>query len=55
MQVTYAVIFERAKRNCAAYVPDVAGCMTTGRMLEEAQIKIFMPGVGLPSADVNSS
>lgn len=40
MTVKYAVIFEQAHANWAAYVPDLPGCMTTGRTLEEAQLNI---------------
>jgi predicted RNase H-like HicB family nuclease len=31
------VIFERAETNWAAYVPDLPGCITTGRTLEETE------------------
>jgi predicted RNase H-like HicB family nuclease len=40
MNAKYAVIFERAENNWAAYVPDLPGCMTTGRTLEDAQLNI---------------
>ena len=40
MNVKYAVIFERAESNWAAYVPDLPGCMTTGRTLEETKANI---------------
>jgi len=40
MSVKYAVIFEQAGANCAAYVPDLPGCMTTGRTLEETRRNI---------------
>jgi len=40
MSVKYAVIFERAHSNWAAYVPDLPGCMTTGRTLEETKENI---------------
>jgi predicted RNase H-like HicB family nuclease len=40
MKTKYAVIFERAENNWAAYVPDLPGCMTTGRTLEETKINI---------------
>ena len=40
MSVKYAVIFERAETNWADYVPDLPGCMTTGRTLEETQVNI---------------
>jgi predicted RNase H-like HicB family nuclease len=37
MSRKYAVIFERAETNWAAYVPDLPGCITTGRTLEETE------------------
>jgi predicted RNase H-like HicB family nuclease len=40
MSLTYAVIFEQAGGNWAAYVPDLPGCMTTGRTLEETKHNI---------------
>lgn len=40
MNVKYAVIFEKANSNWAAYVPDLPGCMTTGRTLEETACNI---------------
>ena len=40
MSVKYAVIFEQAQSNWAAYVPDLPGCVTTGRTLEETQRNI---------------
>ena len=40
MNVKYAVIFERAENNWAAYVPDLPGCMTTGKTLDETKINI---------------
>ena len=33
----YAVVFEKADHNWAAYVPDLPGCVTTGRTLEETR------------------
>jgi predicted RNase H-like HicB family nuclease len=36
----YAVLFEQADSNWAAYVPDLPGCMTTGKTLEETEINI---------------
>jgi predicted RNase H-like HicB family nuclease len=33
----YAVVFEKAAHNWAAYVPDLPGCVTTGRTLEETR------------------
>ncbi|MCC6365082.1 MAG: type II toxin-antitoxin system HicB family antitoxin [Bryobacterales bacterium] len=46
MNVKYAVIFERAGGNWAAYVPDLPGCMTTGKTLEETQVNIREAIVG---------
>lgn len=40
MRIKYAVLFERAENNWAAYVPDLPGCMTTGKTLEETEINI---------------
>jgi predicted RNase H-like HicB family nuclease len=40
MSVKYAVIFEQAESNWAAYVPDLPGCMTTGKTLEETECNI---------------
>jgi predicted RNase H-like HicB family nuclease len=36
----YAVIFERAEGNWAAYVPDLPGCITTGATLEDTERNI---------------
>ncbi|MGE3805528.1 MAG: type II toxin-antitoxin system HicB family antitoxin [Gemmataceae bacterium] len=50
----YAIVVERAKRNYAAYVPDLPGCVATGkeveRLLREA-IELHVKGLredGLP-------
>lgn len=40
MTVKYAVIFEQAESNWAAYVPDLPGCVTTGKTLEETENNI---------------
>ena len=40
MSAKYAVIFEKAENNWAAYVPDLPGCMTTGPTLEETRLNI---------------
>jgi predicted RNase H-like HicB family nuclease len=37
MNRKYAVIFEQAESNWAAYVPDLPGCITTGKTLEETE------------------
>ncbi len=33
----YAVVFERSETGYAAYVPDLPGCVTTGRTLDETK------------------
>jgi predicted RNase H-like HicB family nuclease len=40
MNRIYAVIFERAATNWAAYVPDLPGCVTTGTTLDETERNI---------------
>jgi predicted RNase H-like HicB family nuclease len=40
MSVRYAVIFEQARNNWAAYVPDLPGCITTGATLEDTERNI---------------
>ena len=37
MNRKYAVIFEQAETNWAAYVPDLPGCVSTGKTLEETE------------------
>jgi predicted RNase H-like HicB family nuclease len=36
----YAVVFEKAESNWAAYVPDLPGCVTTGHTLDETKHNI---------------
>ena len=36
----FAVVFEKAPSNRAAYVPDLPGCITTGSTLEETKRNI---------------
>ena len=33
----YAIVIEKAENNYAAYVPDLPGCVTTGRTIEETE------------------
>ncbi len=40
MSQRYAVIFEQADSNWAAYVPDLPGCITTGKTIEESERNI---------------
>lgn len=36
----YAVVIERAKNNYAAYVPDLLGCVATGKTVKETEAQI---------------
>jgi predicted RNase H-like HicB family nuclease len=36
----FAVVYEKAESNWAAYVPDLPGCITTGSTLEETKRNI---------------
>lgn len=39
-EMRYAVVIERAPSNLAAYVPDLPGCVATGRTLDEVTREI---------------
>jgi len=41
MNQKYAVIFEQVESNWAAYVPDLPGCITTGKTLQETERNIL--------------
>ncbi len=36
----YAIVIEKAENNCAAYVPDLPGCIATGQTIEETETQI---------------
>ena len=36
----YAVVIERGRDNLSAYVPDLPGCVTTGKTVEEVERNI---------------
>lgn len=36
----YAIVIEKAERNYAAYVPDLPGCVATGKTIEEIETQI---------------
>ncbi len=36
----YAIVVEKAEDNYAAYVPDLPGCVATGRTIEETEQNI---------------
>jgi predicted RNase H-like HicB family nuclease len=38
--VKYVVVFEQSERNFAAYVPDLPGCVATGRTRPEVEQRI---------------
>ena len=33
----YAIVIQRGERNLSAYVPDLPGCVTAGRTVEEIE------------------
>jgi predicted RNase H-like HicB family nuclease len=38
--IRYAVVIEKAARNYSAYVPDLPGCVATGRTVPEVEREI---------------
>ena len=36
----YAIVIEQGENNLSAYVPDLPGCITTGRTIEEIERNI---------------
>ncbi len=40
MIMKYAVVIEKTDSNCSAYVPDLPGCIATGKTIEEVEIEI---------------
>ena len=36
----YAIVIEKAENNFAAYVPDLPGCVATGKSIEETEQQI---------------
>ena len=36
----YAVVIEKAQSNYSAYVPDLPGCIATGKAIEKVEIEI---------------
>jgi len=49
MNRRYAVIFEQAENNWAAYVPDLPGCVSTGKTLEETELNVREADLRAPS------
>jgi predicted RNase H-like HicB family nuclease len=37
MRMRYAIVIEKAAGNYSAYVPDLPGCVTTGRTIDEVK------------------
>lgn len=59
----YAIVIEQAENNYAAYVPDLLGCVATGKTIEETEqqireaIEIHLRGMredGLPIPEPSS-
>jgi predicted RNase H-like HicB family nuclease len=40
MKKRYAIVMERAAHNYAAYVPDLPGCVSTGKTVEDVERNI---------------
>jgi predicted RNase H-like HicB family nuclease len=40
MMKKYAIVIEHGENNLSAYVPDLRGCITTGRTVEEVERNI---------------
>jgi predicted RNase H-like HicB family nuclease len=38
--VRYAIIVEKGERNYSAYIPDLPGCVATGKTVEETERRI---------------
>jgi predicted RNase H-like HicB family nuclease len=36
----YGIVIERGKRNCSAYVPDLPGCVATGKTVKETKDRL---------------
>jgi len=60
----YAIVIEKAENNYAAYVPDLPGCVATGKTIEETEqeirdaIDLHLRGMredGLPIPEPSSS
>ncbi|HEX7720744.1 MAG TPA: type II toxin-antitoxin system HicB family antitoxin [Pyrinomonadaceae bacterium] len=60
----YAIVIEKAESNYAAYVPDLPGCVATGKTVEETEqeireaIDLHLRGMredGLPIPESSSS
>jgi predicted RNase H-like HicB family nuclease len=54
----YAVVIERGPNNYSAYVPDLPGCITTGKTIDEIKtnireaIELHLEGLTEDGADV---
>jgi len=54
----YGVVIEKARDNYSAYVPDLPGCVATGRTVEEVQreireaIRFHLEGLREDGADI---
>lgn len=59
----YAIIIEKGERNYSAYLPDLSGCIATGKTVEEVKqrmnkaVELHLRGLredGLPIPEPNS-
>ena len=42
----YAIVIEKAERNYSAYIPDLPGCTTTGRTVQEVLANMRQAALG---------
>jgi predicted RNase H-like HicB family nuclease len=63
MKMRYAMIIEKGERNYSAYLPDVPGCIATGKTVEEVKrrmreaVELHLSGLredGLPIPEPTS-
>jgi predicted RNase H-like HicB family nuclease len=52
--VKYAVVYEKAPRNWAAYVPDLPGCVATGGTRAEVE-RLIREAIGLHLESMQAS
>jgi len=52
--VKYAVVYEKAPKNWAAYVPDLPGCIATGRTRGEVE-RLIREAIGLHLESMQAS
>jgi len=54
MSITYVVVYERTPNNWSAYVPDLPGCVATGKTREETE-RLIREAIALHLAALRES